>query len=127
MRNQDDEPMVSWRSDNEQLAATIECDPVAHVRLKGELNTCTCEAFAQFIQSKAPNHQGWLILNADGLELVSSSGAGTLIQLSSRRKGSVLLVVPPGQVRDLIRFMRLDLVIDTFDTMPQALEFAGRS
>lgn len=97
-----------------------------HLRLTGSLDVSTGDGFAEYVIALGPEHQGWMLMDASGLNMITSSGAGSLIRLASRsaeRGGGVALVVPRGDVRQAIQFMRLDLVIDTFDTLEAAASF----
>lgn len=113
----------------DQLVVGIKDQPIAHVEIRGTLDTLSIEYFDAFVRCGVPTHRGWLLINAAGLEMLTSSGAGALIRAATRAAGTgggIVLAVPPGQVREAIRFMRLDMVLDTVDTVDEAVAFIDR-
>jgi len=109
-----------------QLSITIQDQPVSHVELAGTFDTVNTEYFNAFTRCGVPMYSGWLLINAEKLNMLTSSGAGALIRCASKAAengGGLAMVVPPGKVRDVIGFMRLDMVIDTFDDLDQAVGF----
>lgn len=115
-----------WHAPNNRLTACILSEPAPHLQVTGSLDIAICDDFANYARQAAPYHRGWQIIDMAQLEMLTSSGAGTLIRMASTASqdgGGLLLVVPPGDVRKAIGFMRLDLVIDTFDTLDQAVAF----
>lgn len=100
--------------------------PIAHLQLEGKFDTANTEYFDSYTRCGVPTHDGWLLIDAAKLEMLTSSGAGALIRCASRASeagGGLVMVIPPGSVRDVIGFMRLDMVIDTFDTTDEAIFF----
>jgi len=109
-----------------QLGIRIKDDPIAHVALDGTFDTANTEYFDAFTRCGVPTRDGWLLIDAEKLDMLTSSGAGALIRCASKQAeagGGLVMVIPPGNVRDVIGFMRLDMVIDTFDTIEQAIDF----
>lgn len=111
---------------DDKLAISDGDQPVPHVCLEGTLDTINTPQFSAYMHGKAPNHRGWVLIDAGKLNMLTSCGAGALIELAtaaSHSKGGLVMIVPPGNVRDVIGFMRLDLVIDTFETFDDAIAF----
>lgn len=126
MSDSNEAPPTGWCAPNGRLDVSVCTEPIAHVLLDGVLDVSTCDDFGDYARNLAPEQEGWLLVEASKLTMLSSSGAGTLIRLASQyveQGGGLALVVPPGDVRQAIHFMRLDLVIDTFDSVEDAVHF----
>lgn len=121
MNNMLNEPVEAGRliMDSQDL-------PCPHLRLIGTLDTVTCSQFTQALKDSQVTYLGWQLIDASKLGMMTSSGAGALIRCATQaaqNNGGLVLVVADGPVREVIRFMRLDMVIDTFDTLEEARAF----
>jgi anti-anti-sigma factor len=108
------------------LQITVEQTPLAHVCLQGSLDALTAPALVEEAEVGLPLHEGWLLVDASGLAMLTSCGAGALDQVAAQaaeQGGGVVMVLPPGRVREVARIMRLDRIIVTLPSLEEAAAF----
>lgn len=81
-------------------------------------------SLAQHIRQLAAGDETRILVNLDGVTFIDSCGVGELIAgFTSVRKGGGVLKVSGAndRISEVLRIVRLPLVIDVYETEPEAL------
>lgn len=111
---------------NEPFQSEIIDGNILAIILQGDLDSASTPEFNRQIQKHLDAGQSRIIIDCRNMGFISSLGIGALVALQTklkRRGGVVKLAAIFGPAMDVMRLVRLDLVLDIYDD----LEFARQS
>lgn len=99
-------------------------DGVRMIRLKGRLDLEGAEAADLKLTSLAAVRQGWVIVDLDGVEFMSSIGVSIIVRVAravTSRQGKLVLLKPQPNVADVLARTQIDQLIPVFSDREAAL------
>ena len=99
-------------------------DGVRMIRLKGRLDLEGAEAADLKLTSLAAVRQGWVIVDLDGVEFMSSIGVSVIVRVAracTSREGKLVLLSPRPNVADVLARTQIDQLIPVFSDREAAL------
>ncbi len=102
-----------------------ENDEILMFVLSGRLDTTQCDYLYSVIEKQIEKGRKKLILDCFDLQYVSSLGLGMMLRIHSKMKklgGDVRLVGVSGLVADVLRVVKLDRILQIYDTVEAAVE-----
>jgi len=99
-------------------------DGVRMIRLKGRLDLEGAEAADLKLTSLAAVRQGWVIVDLDGVEFMSSIGVSVIVRVAracTSRQGKLVLLSPRPNVADVLARTQIDQLIPVFSDVESAL------
>ncbi|MGI9470300.1 MAG: STAS domain-containing protein [Rubripirellula sp.] len=102
-----------------------ENDEVLLFVLSGNLDTTQCEYLYNVIGKEIRKGQEKLILDCHDLGYISSMGLAMMLRVHAKMRkigGDVKLAGVNGTVADVIRLVKLDRILQLYDTVDEAIE-----
>ena len=99
-------------------------DGVRMIRLKGRLDLEGSEAADLKLTSLAAARQGWVVVDLDGVEFMSSIGVSVIVRVAravTSRQGKLVLLGPRPNVADVLSRTQIDRLIPVFSELEAAL------
>jgi len=97
---------------------------VKHVKLNGAIDIEGANTLTVPLAALAGKHDR-IIVDMSGVDYIASVGIGILIsnaQAVERRKGHFVIASPGGLAGDVLRTMKLDMVIPIHETLDDAIK-----
>lgn len=100
--------------------------PVTIVSLRGNLDALTAPEMRRVIDAMVQERRSPVVLDLSGLELIDSSGVGSIVSLVKRLHqlappGEVKIAGLRGQPRQIFNLLRLDRAFDICDSVTEAV------
>jgi anti-sigma B factor antagonist len=98
-------------------------DGVRMIRLKGRLDMEGAEAADLKLTSLAAVRQGYVIVDLDGVEFMSSIGVSIIVRVAravTSRQGRLVLLKPRPNVADVLARTQIDQLIPVFTDLDAA-------
>ena len=98
-------------------------DGVRMIRLKGRLDLEGAEAADLKLTSLAAVRQGYVIVDLDGVEFLSSIGLSVIVRVAralTSRQGRLVLLSPRPNVADVLARTQIDQLIPVFTDLTAA-------
>ncbi len=98
-------------------------DGVRMIRLKGRLDLEGAEAADLKLTSLAAVRQGYVIVDLDGVEFMSSIGVSIIVRVAravTSRQGRLVLLSPQPNVADVLARTQIDQLIPVFTDLATA-------